>query len=174
MALSLYQMSIPNYVQALGGVEGYLAKGLEHCASNGIDPQTIVQTTLYEDMWTFDKQVQSICHHSLGAINGIKNGVFNPPKFNPDIDYEELVRLTSQARSELEALSESDVNDLSGKDMRFEAGERKMPFIAEDFVLSFSFPNFYFHATTAYDILRHKGVEIGKRDFIGRMRINKS
>ena len=122
-------------------------------------------------MWSLDKQVQSICHHSLGAIQGIQRGVFNPPVFTPGIDYEGLMRHVDETSTALQALSAADVDGLSGKDMRFEAGERKMDFVADDFVLSFSFPNFFFHATTAYDILRHRGVPVGKRHYIGKMRM---
>lgn len=171
MPHSLYQICIPSYLQGLGGVQTYLAKGLEHCADSGTDPQSLVETCLFDDMWALDKQVQSICHHSLGAINGIERGVFNPPVFTPGIDYEGLVKLVADSTASLEALSEDSVNALSGKAMRFEAGERKLDFIADNFVLSFSFPNFYFHAATAYDILRHRGVPIGKRHYMGRMRM---
>ena len=62
---------------------------------------------------------------------------------------------------------------LAGRDVAFQFGERKLPFTAEEFLMSFSLPNFFFHATTAYDILRHKGVPLGKRDFMGRLRIKR-
>ena len=70
-----------------------------------------------------------------------------------------------------EKLTPADVNALDGKDIIFQIRDTKMPFTAENFLLSFSLPNFYFHATTAYDILRTKGVPLGKRDFLGRMRM---
>ena len=69
------------------------------------------------------------------------------------------------------ALKPEEINALEGNDMRFEMGDFKIPFTAEDFILSFSFPNFYFHATTTYDILRWKGAELGKMDFLGTMRV---
>lgn len=171
MALSLYQCSIPTYLQTLGGIEGCLAKGLTYCADQGVDPQSIADTNLYEDMWGFDKQIQSACHHSLGAIKGMQAGEFNPPKFQPDIDYEGLVRLVGETRAELEMFSANEIDALQGNKMKFQAGKVEIPFIAEDFLLSFSLPNFFFHATTSYDILRHRGVPIGKRDYVGRMRI---
>jgi hypothetical protein len=65
------------------------------------------------------------------------------------------------------------VNALVGRDVAFQFGDRKLPFTAEEFLMSFSLPNFFFHATTAYDILRHKGVPLGKRDFMGRLRIKR-
>ena len=75
----------------------------------------------------------------------------------------------TQARSELSALTPDVVNALVGRDVTFKLGERALPFTAEGFLMSFSLPNFFFHATTAYDILRHKGAPIGKRDFMGRL-----
>ncbi len=70
----------------------------------------------------------------------------------------------------LEALTPEEVNALEGRDLAFKLGEHQMPFVAENFLMSFSLPNFYFHATTAYDILRMKGVPLGKRDYEGRLR----
>ena len=64
-----------------------------------------------------------------------------------------------------------DVNALEGKDVVFQLGERRVPFVAEDFLLSFSVPNFHFHATTAYDLLRQRGMPLGKRDYLGRLRL---
>jgi len=71
----------------------------------------------------------------------------------------------------LETIQPAEVETFMGRDMRFEFRERRLEFTAENFLLSFSLPNFYFHAATAYDILRWKGVHIGKRDFMGRLRL---
>ena len=88
-------------------------------------------------------------------------------KARPDLDYAGLQGLVKEARDELAAMSPETVNALIGRDVIFKLGERSMPFKAEWFLMSFSLPNFFFHATTAYDILRHSGVELGKRDFMG-------
>ena len=77
----------------------------------------------------------------------------------------------TEARDELAALTPGDVDALVGRDVIFKLGERALPFTAEGFLMSFSLPNFFFHATTAYDILRHKGVPLGKRDFMGRLKM---
>ncbi|MDE2052181.1 MAG: DUF1993 family protein, partial [Gammaproteobacteria bacterium] len=73
--------------------------------------------------------------------------------------------------SALEAIEPAEIESFVGRDMRFEAGNHRLEFTAEDFLLSFALPNFYFHAATAYDILRWKGVPLGKRDFMGRLRL---
>ena len=82
-----------------------------------------------------------------------------------------LQALVREARSELAALTPEAVDALKGRDIIFKLGDRTMPFTAEGFLMSFSLPNFFFHATTAYDILRHKGVPLGKRDFMGRLKL---
>jgi hypothetical protein len=87
MATSLYDMSIPSYLQVLGAASGFMRKGAEHCAEHGLDPGELVEASLREDMLPFRFQVISICHHSLGAIRGIQEGVFTPPPAMPDLDY---------------------------------------------------------------------------------------
>jgi hypothetical protein len=79
--------------------------------------------------------------------------------------------MVTDAREALQKVKPDEVNGCEGKDVLFQVGELKLPFTAEGFLLSFSLPNFYFHATTAYDILRTKGVPVGKRDFMGKMRL---
>ena len=77
----------------------------------------------------------------------------------------------TEARETLEKAKPDEVNACAGKDVIFSVGDRKLPFTAEGFLQTFSLPNFFFHATTAYDILRSKGVPIGKRDFLGKMKM---
>ena len=97
--------------------------------------------------------------------------MFLPPSGKPDLDYAALQALVAEARNELTALTPEAVGALAGRDVTFKLGERALPFTAEGFLMSFSLPNFYFHATTAYDILRHKGAPLGKRDFMGRLKL---
>jgi hypothetical protein len=171
MAISLYDLSVTCFLQTLGGVAGYLDKGLAHCREKNIDPNEIVETRLYPDMAPFRFQVTSAAHHSLGAIEGVKKGVFSPAGETPPYDYAGLQKVVADAREALQALKPADVNALEGRDVAFQFRDFKMPFVAEGFLLSFSLPNFHFHATTAYDILRSKGVRIGKRDYMGQLRL---
>jgi len=171
MATSLYDLSVASYLQTLGGVVGYLERGLSHFEENNVDLNEIVETRLYPDMLPFRFQIKSIQHQSLGAIEGIKKGVFSPPVGMPEGGYAEMQTFINETREALQALTRDEVDGLAGKDVAFQFGERKMPFVAENFVMSFSLPNFYFHAATAYDILRNKGVPLGKRDFMGQLRM---
>jgi len=171
MAISLYDVSVTSFLQVLGAVSGFLDKGLAHCKATGLDPETIVGTRLHDDMLPFRFQLVSVAHHSRGALAGAKAGVFQPPGAVGELDYAGLQGLIADARSELQALTADEVNALEGRDLIFQIGSRQMPFTVEGFLLSFSTPNLHFHATTAYDILRQVGVPLGKRDYMGQMRL---
>jgi uncharacterized protein len=171
MAISLYDMSVASYLQTLGGVAGVLERGFDHFNDTNVDPNDVVEARLHDDMLPFRFQIVSVAHHSFGAIEGLKKGLFNPPRGMPDTDYAGLRKIVTDAQESLSKVTPAEVNALEGRDMVFQLGEFKMPFTAETFIMSFSLPNFYFHATTAYDILRTKGVPLGKRDFMGKMRM---
>jgi uncharacterized protein len=171
MATSLYDMSVASYLQTLAGVGHVLQRGFDHFTDTNTDPNEIVETRLHDDMLPFRFQIWSVAHHSIGAIEGVKKGVFHPPAALPELDYAGLQKVVADATEALTKLSANEVNAFEGKDVAFQFGDFKMPFTAETFVMSFSLPNFYFHATTAYDILRTKGVPLGKRDFMGKLRM---
>jgi hypothetical protein len=173
MAISFYDASVASYVQILGATSGVLEKSLVHFHAKGIDPETIVETRLIPDMLPFSFQIHSIVHHSLQAIEGIKRGVFTPPGEKPPHTYIQLQALVGDTLSSLKKLSPDEVNALEANDVVFEIRGMKMPFTASGFLLSFSLPNFYFHAATAYDILRSKGAPLGKRDFMGSPRMKR-
>jgi len=171
--ISLYDCSVGTYLQVLPAVAGILEKGRQHFASVDVDLEGIVATRLWEDMLPFWFQIVSVCHHSMGAIKGLQAGVFSPPEREPDLTYTMLEERTQRAIAGLECLSAAEVNELEGKDMQFRMDDFTIPFTTENFILSFSLPNFYFHATTTYDILRMKGVPLGKRDFLGKLKIRR-
>jgi hypothetical protein len=170
MAVSLYDATVASWIQTLGGVSGFLARGFDHCQERGIDPQTMVDARLYEDMFPLRFQVTSTVMHSVGALEGVRKGVFSPSA-TPELDYAGLQKAVADAQAALEKVSKEEVSSFAGRDCTFQFRERTIPFTAENFLLSFSMPNFYFHAATAYDILRTNGVPLGKRDFLGKLRI---
>lgn len=171
MPISFHAASVGSYLQMLDGVAGVLAKGASHAAEAGLDLQQIVMTRLHENMMPFHFQVVSVAHHSWGAIQGMRSGSFRPPSFELDKSYAELQALVAEARDELAALDESEVEALAGKSLVFKLGRAEIPFTNTNYLLSFSLPNFYFHTTTTYDILRMLGVPLGKRDYIGQMKV---
>ena len=170
MSTSLYDMSIATYLQTLGAVSRFLDKGFAFCAEKGIDTSEIVEFRLFADMLPFRFQIVSVAHHSLGAVDGLKSGMFAPPRQTEPLDYRGLQKLIGDAILGLQGVTPADINASEGREVVFRGRDRQVPFTAESFILSFSLPNFYFHATTAYDILRTKGVPLGKRDFMGNLR----
>lgn len=170
MAFALYDATVGTYKQILGSIMGVLAKGREHLEENG-GVEAMVKDRLVPDMLPFSFQVISVAHHSIGALKGVQEGVFGPPTM-ADLDYTGLENLIGEAVAGIEDFDTDTVNAFVGNPVEFRMGSMTMPFKAEDFLLTFSLPNFYFHATTTYDLLRAKGVQLGKRDFLGRMRMN--
>jgi uncharacterized protein len=171
MAISFYDISIGTYLQTLGGVIGFLEKGREHCEANGIDLDEVVATRLYPDMHPFRFQIWAVAHMTRGALKGLKEGRFTPPPPLPELDYAGLQQLMEDIRDDLSKISRESAEALENTQVTFQIGDFKMMFTAANFVLSFTLPNLFFHATTAYDMLRMKGVPIGKANFLGPMRI---
>ncbi|ABS64663.1 conserved hypothetical protein [Parvibaculum lavamentivorans DS-1] len=171
MSLSLYEIAVPNYLQTLTAVSGFLKKGAAFCEEQGTNPNDIVAARVIDDMLPFSFQIASIAHHSFGAVEGVQSGTFSPPKDPGTHDYASLQKLVDDAKAGLEKVTPDALDAFQGKDVIFHLGKHQLPFTAENFLLSFSFPNFYFHASTAYDILRARGVKIGKADFIGPLRM---
>lgn len=174
MPISLHAAFVPSARQMLGTCRHLIDKAEAWCADRGCSNAEAIGARIHEDMFPFSYQVKSVAVHSAGAIEGLRKGVFSPDLAPPPEDFEGLRARIAAADEVLAAVSEAELEEFIGKPMRFEFGEFRMNFTAEDFLLSFSQPNFYFHAATAYDILRMKGVEVGKRDFMGRVRIQRS
>ena len=171
MSTSLYDLSVGSYLQIVEGANNVMGKGAEHCGAQGINLAEVVAASLYEDMAPLHFQAVAVAHHSMGAVRGIQAGEFAPPSGYGDMDYAGLQNLLASTLDELKALNADDINALSGGKVIFKIGGNEIPFTTENFILSFSLPNFYFHATTLYDILRQQGVPLGKMDFLGPLKI---
>jgi uncharacterized protein len=171
MAFSLYAATVPNYLQILSALPAIIEKAEAHCAEAGIAPEEIVQGRLIEDMLPFGFQIKMTGVHSIGAIEGVRKGVFSPDRSAAADSLPTIRAQIADTIAALQAVDPGEVDGWVGRDMRFSVGEHHRDFTAEEFLLSFSQPNFYFHATTGYDILRAKGVPIGKRDYMGQLRL---
>jgi len=171
VSFSLYAAIIPSYQQTLGAMSRLLDKAEAFCSERSISPTELIQARLAPDMLTFSYQVKSTAVHSIGAIAGVRKGVFSPDETTPPDSFAALKARITETVTALEGISAAEVDGFLGRDMRFSFKDRHLDFTAESFLLSFSLPNFYFHASTAYDILRWKGMAIGKRDFLGRLRL---
>jgi hypothetical protein len=174
MPISLHAAFVPSALQMLGTTHGLIDKAESWCSEQGSDAGAIIGACLHDEMLPFAYQVKSVADHTGGAIEGLRAGVFSPHMEAPPQDFAGLRAKLDGAISTLEGVSEDELEAKIGAPMTFQMRDFKMPFAAQDFLLSFSQPNFYFHAATAYDILRMKGLNVGKRDFLGRMRLQQS
>ena len=171
MSIKINQASLETYKQILPAALQILNKAKAHFEETGTDLEDIVQARLYEDMAPFSFQVFSIVHHSVGALNALKSGEFGPPNMPENLDFAALHSLLEEAVNDLKNFSANEVDACSEQEVLFKMGSIEWPFSADSFILSFSLPNFYFHVTTMYDMLRMRGVSVGKLDFIGKMQL---
>ncbi len=183
MAISFYDLSVPTFLQTVRAVGGFLDRAVTHCAETDADPDDIVKARLFPDMAPFHFQIEALVHHAVWGLEAVKTGVFAPPPLVGAMPFSYLPAMVAQAVIALETLTPDEVNSWSGKELNIELHRpldeedawtpwdpRTLAFTSETFLLSFSMPNFHFHSVTAYNILRARGVPLGKRDYEGRLR----
>jgi hypothetical protein len=167
MSISMYQGSVPVFLQLLGGLKGVIEKGETQATAKKWDANTVLNWRLFPDMFTFARQVRQTCEHALapGRIAGVEL-----PK-NPDIDtsFEELKARVDRTIAFLNTIKPAQLDGQEDKDVTVPMGGQPRVFKAKNYLYHFALVNFYFHATTAYSILRSLGIDIGKRDFMGQM-----
>lgn len=170
MATSFYDLSVPTFLQTLRAIAGFLDRAARHCAEAGSEPDEFVHARLFDDMAPFHFQIEAAWHHAVWGLEAVRTGEFAPPFLVGPVPFVDLQAMIGRAVSTLEALTPEVVNGWAGKDLTLQIGPRRLAFTTETFILSFALPNFHFHAVTAYDILRARGVPLGKRDYEGRLR----
>jgi hypothetical protein len=170
MATSLYDLSVPTFLQTVSAVAGFLDRAISHCARTATDPDDLVHARLFDDMAPFHFQIEAVAHHSVWGLEAVKTGVFDPPALVGAMPFADLQTMIDRAKAALEAFTPDEVNGWACRDLDLQIGPRRLAFTSETFILSFSLPNFHFHAVTAYDILRTRGVPLGKRDYEGQLR----
>jgi hypothetical protein len=183
MTISFYDLSVPTFLQTVRAVGGFLDRAVIHCADTDTDPDDFVKARLIPDMAPFHFQIEALVHHAVWGLEAVKTGVFAPPSLIGAMPFSDLRAIAAQAVTALETFTPDEVNSWSGKQLNIELHRpldeedawvpwepRTLAFTSETFLLSFSMPNFHFHAVTAYDILRARGVPLGKRDYEGRLR----
>lgn len=173
MSTSLYDLSVGSYLQSLAGVADVMQKGHDHATAEGLDLDQITNTRLVDDMLPFRFQVLSVVHHTKDAVDSIMSGEASVQSSIEPLSYAELQQLITDTIAHLKVVDADALNARAGEKVVFRMQKLELPFTAENFVLSFSLPNLHFHATTAYDILRMKGVPLSKRDFLGSLRLTR-
>lgn len=172
MPLTLHEAFVPTAQQILGGLRGLIDKAESHCAETRIDASELIDARLAEDMWTLPWHVRSCWVHSGFAIRLFETGVFSPDFTEIPADWDAMRATINDALRQLGEVTPEFLEQVADKPVEFQLGGKTlMTMTAQNFLLSFNQPNFFFHATTFYDILRMKGVALGKLDFMGAPRI---
>jgi hypothetical protein len=165
--MSFYDAVVPAYLQMLNSLSGLLTKAEAHCEARKIDPEVLLGARLYPDMLPFTKQIQLVTDH---ASRGCARLTHSEVPSTPDTEktFDELKQRLAKTIDYVKSFKPGQFEGADAKDVTFPVGAgRTMTLTGQQFLSGFSFPNFYFHAATAHGILRHNGVEIGKRDFLG-------
>jgi hypothetical protein len=173
MPFSLYEAVVPSNLQILGAIDALLDKAEAFCVEHGRAAADLIDGRVAPDMLPFGYQVKSCAAHSIGGIDGVRAGTFSPDMSPWPTEFAGLHSVIQAAIAQLNEIDRDAFDALAENDTYFAFGETRLPFTGANFLLSFAQPNFYFHATIAYAILRAQGVKLGKRDFLGMPRIKR-
>ncbi|WP_122663615.1 DUF1993 domain-containing protein [Pseudomonas viridiflava] len=167
MTISLYAASVPVFQQMLTALSQILTKAEAHAAQKNIQPEALLQARLYPDMLNFTRQVQIAVDFAKGASARLAQ--IEMPKYDDtETSFAELQELLAKTLAFIGSIKPEQIDGNEGIDIILRPGTPKEKrFTGQTYLLSYSLPQFFFHVTTAYDLLRHNGIEIGKRDFMG-------
>lgn len=166
MAISMYQVSLPIFVRHLNGLAGCMKKAQALYAEKKYDEATLLSYRFYPDMFSFTRQIQAASDHAKNCA-ALLAGLEAPKYEDNEKSLAELIARVEKTVAWLNAVKPEQIDGMEGKSVTLKMRDRELKFTGQELLLNRSMPNFYFHATTAYDIIRHNGVEIGKRDFMG-------
>jgi hypothetical protein len=164
--LSMYSASIPVFKQILNSLLAILDKAERHAADKKIDPAALLQFRLYPDMLPFTRQIQIACDFAKGC--GARLAGADVPSYEDnEQSFPELKARITKTLAFLDTLPQDQIAGSAERAITTGSGEKTKHFTGQTYLLHYAVPHFFFHATTAYDILRHNGIEVGKKDFIG-------
>ena len=166
MAVSMYPISVPVFIKHLNGLAGCMKKAQAHYAEKKFDEASLLGQRLFPDMFTFARQVQSVSDHAKGCA-ALLAGIEAPKYEDNEKSLAELIARVEKTVEFLKTIEPARIDGTEDKAITIKMRDRELNMKGVELLLNRSLPNFYFHTTTAYNILRHNGVEIGKRDFMG-------
>ncbi len=166
MTITLYDITVPVLLRGLGRLSVLLEKGSAHAEANGIDAAEMLGARLAPDMLTLAGQVQRASDTAKFAVVRI-GGVENVAMADEEKSFADLRDRIARTRAFLDAVPRAAIDGKAGETITANIGRTPVTIAATDYALKFALPNFFFHVTTAYDILRREGVPLGKTDFIG-------
>jgi hypothetical protein len=166
MAVSMYQISVPVFIRMLNNLVAILEKAAAHCEERKIDPAALINFRLYPDMYPFSKQIQI-------ATDAARNGSAylagaEPLKLdNSEQTFPELIERVKKTIEFVNSFKPEQIDGSEEREVSIQRGDTTLTYQGQEYLLNRVLPNFFFHITTAYDILRHNGVELGKKDYLG-------
>ncbi|HTN28275.1 MAG TPA: DUF1993 family protein [Burkholderiales bacterium] len=166
MTISMYQASAPRFANMLKNLSAILEKAQAHAEAKKIDPVVLLESRLYPDMFPLVRQVQIVSDNAKGAVARLA-GVEVPKYEDTEETIADLRARLAKTIDFVESIKPAQIDGSENNDIHLKLGPREVTWKGMQYLLGFALPNFYFHVVTAYDILRHNGVEVGKRDFIG-------
>jgi hypothetical protein len=166
MTISMYKVSVPIFVQHLTALSTVLDKAASHAQAKQIDPAFLLGMRLYPDMYPLTRQVQQATSHPIRACSALA-GTEPLSLPNTETSFSELEARLANAIDYVKSFKPDQIDGTEDKEIILKFGTNERRFTGHGLLLNHVLPNFYFHCTTAYDILRHCGVELGKRDFMG-------
>ena len=164
--MSFYDASVPAFLQILGSLSGLLSKAEAHCKAKNIQSEILLGARLYPDMLPLSKQIQLACDFAAKSCARLTHSDV-PTTPDTEKSFEELRQRLARTSDYVKTFKPAQFDGADQRDVTFPAGpDRRITLKGQQFLNNFAFPNFFFHAATAHGILRHNGVEIGKRDFL--------
>ena len=166
MTFSMYEASVPVFKQILTSLSAIIDKADAHATEKKIDPAALLQARLYPDMFPFLRQVQVACDFAKGCTARLA-GVDVPRYEDSEQSFAELKQRIATTIAFMDGLPQDGIEASAQRDISTSSGANAKQFKGQVYLVHYALPHFYFHATTAYALLRHNGVEVGKKDFIG-------
>lgn len=166
MTISMYSALVPPTTHALKALSAILTKAAAHCEARKIDPAALLNSRLFPDMLPFVKQVQIACDTAKGAVSRL-SGTDNPSHPDTETTFDELQARIAKTLDYLASFKPDQIEGSEDRVVTMKVRDNTLEFKGQQYLSGFVLPNFYFHVTTAYNLLRHGGVELGKRDFLG-------
>jgi uncharacterized protein len=167
MALSMFQATVPVCVQILGSLSAIADKAAAHCAEKKYEESALLSDRLFPDMFTLARQFRQASDFGRNIPGRLAGGALPDFPTTDATSFSEVKARLEKSVDYAKSFTPAQIDGTEDNDITWSAGQRQMSFKGRAYALHFGLPNFYFHATTAYNILRHRGVELGKRDFLG-------
>ena len=166
MTISMYQASVPRFANILGNLSAILDKAQAHADAKKIDGTVLTGSRLFPDMFPMNRQVQIACDTAEGVVARLA-GVAIPSHDDSEKTFAELKARIAGAIAFVQAMTPAQIDGTEDKAIVTKRGDKETHYTGMQFLLGHAVPNFYFHVSATYNILRHNGVEIGKRDYLG-------